>query len=116
MATKSGKDRTLHWNHRPISLLSNTFKVVEEVILLPYDGTKRPSADIPAVSEAIRDEFSNKETTGTVFLDFANALDDIWHEDLLLKIVQFGNLKERCSRIRVGAIRFSLRVIFAEVT
>lgn len=76
------------------------------------------------MSEAIRDGLSNKETTSTVFLDFASAFDSVWHYDRIYKRVSLGvcgpmmhvgrsYLSARSSSVRIGAIRAVVRPIFS---
>lgn len=70
------------------------------------------------------DGFSKTKTTGTVLLDFTNALDSVWRESLLLKMMRLG-LEGPLVRLvtsycggrffRAEAARSSLRQICAGV-
>lgn len=70
------------------------------------------------LTNTIRDELNNRETTWAVFLHLAKAFDTQWHEDLVFKLRIFeysgaiinliaSYLKERELRIIMGLARSS---------
>lgn len=97
-------DLTFPENYRPISLLSCLSKIAERVILsqlnahidanniiIPEQFGFRPNhsttQQLLRVVEFIADGTQQKLATGILFLDVAKAFDKVWHDGLILKLI-----------------------------
>lgn len=100
---KQGKNPLFPQNYRPISLLSQTGKVFERIILARIITTLqthntirneqfgfRPGHSAPLqalrITETITKHFNRKGITVAVFFDVQKAFDSVWHEALLYKM------------------------------
>jgi hypothetical protein len=100
---KPGKDQKFPQNLRPISFLSSTGKLFEQVIkkivkrhldtnnLLnasQFGFRARHSTTLQRtrLTDHITLNFNNNVSTAAVFLDIGNAFDSTWHSGLLHKI------------------------------
>ena len=101
---KPGKDPALNSPHRPISRL-DTFGILFENILLArilselserglmrddqfgFQPRLSTSLQLSCLVERITRNFGEKRLTGAVFLDVANAIDTIWINGLLYKLM-----------------------------
>jgi len=89
-------------NYRPISLLSNTSKIVERILferlyrfltehnlLSKNSGFKRGDGtmnQLVNIVENIYQGFEDDQETAMVFLDVIRAFDRVWHNGLLYKL------------------------------
>ncbi|GFT24805.1 probable RNA-directed DNA polymerase from transposon X-element [Trichonephila clavipes] len=136
---KPDKDSALPSNYSPISLLSCLSKVYEFVLLqrlnqhcaafnfiIPEQCGFRPKCStvhqLLRVTELIHSGFTKHEATGILFLDIAKAFDKIWHDGLLIKLIQLdfpppliksihSFLSDRTFRVRVDKTLSSPRPI-----
>ena len=94
-------------NYRPISLLSNTSKILEKIVykrlyefltdnnLLTEQnsGFKKNDSTINQLLKIVHQiyqDINDGKDTCMVFLDVSKAFDKVWHEGLLFKIRQMG--------------------------
>ncbi|GFX63094.1 RNA-directed DNA polymerase from mobile element jockey [Trichonephila clavipes] len=104
---KKGKDTKLAINYRPISLLSSIGKIYEKIILSRLKEHADNNNIIPSFQHGFRENtatnhqllrltnlvvsgFNNHETTGGAFLDVEKAFDRVWHDGLLLKLIELN--------------------------
>ncbi|GFT99153.1 RNA-directed DNA polymerase from mobile element jockey [Trichonephila clavipes] len=128
---KKGKDTKLAINYRPISLLSSIGKIFEKIILSRLKEHANNNNIIPNFQHGFRENtatnhqllrltnlvvsgFNNRETTGGAFLDVEKAFDRVWHDGLLLKLIELNFppyvimiinnfLKNRSFQIRISS-------------
>lgn len=104
---KSGKDKKLPTNYRPISLLSNVGKMFERIILdrmnqfqlanniiIPqqfgFQQNHSTVQQILRITEKAMFGFNKDKTTGLVLLDIEKAFDSVWHEGLIHKLFNYN--------------------------
>ncbi|MFZ2538543.1 MAG: reverse transcriptase family protein [Oscillospiraceae bacterium] len=99
-------DKQLKVNYRPISLLSNTSKVLERIVYNIYNycitndilthknsGFKKFDGTINQLLHLVNKiymGFDNEMEIAVIFLDVTKAFDRVWHEGLLLKLNRIG--------------------------
>ncbi|GFW54607.1 probable RNA-directed DNA polymerase from transposon X-element [Trichonephila clavipes] len=136
---KPDKNPEIAQNYRPISLLSSLRKVYEFVLLrrlnqhcaasnmiIPQQCGFRPHCStvhqLLRVTELVHSGFEKHDGTGILFLVIAKAFDKIWHDGLLIKLIQLdfpapliksihSFLSNRSFRVRVDRILSSPRPI-----
>ena len=99
---KPGKDPSLAKSFRPISLLCDTYKLFERLILnrlapivdehlIPEQAGFRPgkstTSQILNLTQHIEDGFERGQITGSVFVDLSAAYDTVNHRRLLSKFL-----------------------------
>ena len=100
-------DKSDKTNYRPISLLSNTSKILEKIVykrLYEYmtgnnllieqnSGFKRNDSTVNQLLKIVHQiyqDINDGKDTCLVFLDISKAFDKVWHEGLLFKIKRLG--------------------------
>lgn len=104
---KKEKNPNLICSYRPISLLSNTGKLLEVIInrsiskyadenqIVPYEqfGFRKKHSTIHAVTKLVSDEnqaFIDKKFTAACFIDLEKAFDSVWVNGLIYKMIKKG--------------------------
>lgn len=102
---KPNKDKYLPSSYRPISLLSNIGKLFEKIIhirlseLLEQNNLISPQQfgfrsqhstvhQILRVFKAIKQNKSDRKSTGMILLDIEKAFDTVWHDGLIYKLLK----------------------------
>lgn len=100
---KTGKDRTLACNYRPISLLNSLSKVLEKLILsrlkshiaahnlfineqFGFRTGHSTNHQLVRVCKYIKESLGKKHSTGMVTFDIEKAFDSVWHKGLIHKL------------------------------
>jgi hypothetical protein len=101
MIPKSGKNRFVPTNHRPISLLNSMAKLYEILLLsrlrtltsnfirpeqFAFRQGHSTSNQLTKLVDELAISFNRKERTVAVFLDYEKAFDKVWHQGLLAKM------------------------------
>lgn len=102
---KTGKDLTKPISYRPISLLSTISKIFEKILLNRIDEHIDLHHIIPnnqfgfrqfhsatqqafRIAHHIKTAFGKKMSTGMVLFDGEKAIDTVWHDGLLHKLIK----------------------------
>ncbi|GFS52786.1 probable RNA-directed DNA polymerase from transposon BS [Trichonephila inaurata madagascariensis] len=100
---KKNKNPKFPLNYRPISLIACVAKLFEKIILFRIQAfadthhlipdfqhgfRKETSTSHQYTTNKIIDGFNKQRTTGGVFLDVEKALDRVWHNGLIYKLIQ----------------------------
>jgi hypothetical protein len=103
---KPGKDPNTAKNFRPISLLCQTYKLVERIILnrlsdyidsqlikeqAGFRPGKSTTGQLLNLTQHIEDGYEQKLITGTAFVDLSAAYDTVNHKLLLWKVYNITN-------------------------
>lgn len=100
---KPGKPTNEVSSYRPISLLSSISKILERILLnrindhiednniIPNEQCgfrtgRSTSHQLIKVIKTAKENFSEKKSTGVIFLDVEKAFDRVWHNGLLYKM------------------------------
>lgn len=107
MIPKPGKNLTFSSNYRPISLLPAMSKVAERIILkrlnlhteelniipdeqFAYRIGHSTELQVLRLTEYVTEGFNRRQVTGAVFLDVSKAFDRVWHDGLIVKMLNMG--------------------------
>ncbi|GFU02720.1 RNA-directed DNA polymerase from mobile element jockey [Trichonephila clavipes] len=102
-----GKDAKFATNYRPISLLSTIGNIFEKIILKTLQEHTDSHNLIPDFQHGFRSEtstnhqllrltnrvingFNSGDITGGAFLYVENALDRVWHDGLIFKMIKLN--------------------------
>jgi hypothetical protein len=112
---KPDKDPNIPKNFRPISLLSITYKLYEQMILghinpiidgklIAEQSGFRPgrscASQLLNLIQTIEDGFQRKLTTGAAFVDLSTAYDTVQHRSLISKLYNITKDTKLCLIIR----------------